>query len=694
MCRLFAALLLPLLLCRAQATEEGAKLLVMGSVNLDTTAHLLSLPVRGETAVARHSPTLALGGKGANQAVALRRLASAHLAVGFVCRLGDDAAGSWLRQQLSAAGLADSGCAAVPDTASGQGLVWLDGEGAATSVVIGGANALGWPSDEAALRAQATQAVRGASLLLLQREVPERVNVAFAAAASAANATVLLDAGGEASFPSHALLASVDFLAPNESELERLAGAPAATDAAALAAATRVLDLWPTRVARERCVLATLGARGALLLARPAAAADGAGDRAVWQPPAPLPGGEPVDATAAGDAFRAAFGAVLAEGGSEAQALRLGAAAGAIAASRLGAAPSLPSRAEAEALETPPPRAREAAACAAPAEARAELRFASRLNSMRARRDLAPPGEADDVLGWIARLGRADGITHLFLNHPQHTETGFGPGALRDAARAAGLRPAAVCTRFPSDRFRAGALSAADALTRDAAVALVAGACAAAAALGAAEVVVWPQFDGYDYHMAANYSDALAAMAAGLRAARAACPSSVGLSLEWKPTDAAARFSFVPNTASALLLARRAGPGVGVTLDMGHSLAAGENPAQSAALLLEAGLLAGVQLGDAHSRLGAEDGLVVGSVHAAAALELAHTLRVGGWDGVLYFDTFPAELDPVEEAALNVRVVRGLWRRSLALEAAGIGAALERRDALASLKLQMETLAQ
>jgi sugar phosphate isomerase/epimerase len=246
------------------------------------------------------------------------------------------------------------------------------------------------------------------------------------------------------------------------------------------------------------------------------------------------------------------------------------------------------------------------------------------------------PAAARDVLSWISLMGGADGISDVFLNHPEHTEAGVELAALRSAILAVGLRPAAVCTRFPASLFRAGALSAANESTRVAAVELVAEACAAAATLGASEVVVWPQFDGYDYHLSVNYTAALAAMALSLRQARAACPAAIGLSLEWKPTDGAARFSFVPNTASALLLVQQAGPGVGVTLDAGHALAAGENPAQSAALLLGAGRLSGVQLGDAHNRLGAEDGLVFGSVHGAAALELVHTLRVGGYRGCVF----------------------------------------------------------
>ena len=738
------AALLALVACAAAgaAASKRAPLLVVGSINLDVTAHLERLPALGETVTAlRSSPTLALGGKGANQAVAAARLGrgTGRAPPRFVGRLGDDAHAAWLRVQLAAEGLDAARCAGAPEgTASGQGLVLLDAQGAATSVVLGGANADGWPADDAALQREADALVAGsaggddggrAALLMLQREVPERVNVAVAAAAAREGLPVLLDAGGEASQPSAALLTHVDYLMPNESELERMTGMPAGDDDAALAAARALLARWVAQAGggggddKARHVLATLGDRGALLLTR----RRGGGETVTWQPAAPLPGGAVVDATAAGDAFRAAFAVALAEGAPAEGALGFAAAAGAIAASRHGAAPSLPTRREVDALAMLAPPASAPQACSAePAAAAAApspppapaasaasgiggqggadggdggdgddafpLQFASRLNSMRSRRDLAGPAAGpDDVLGWVARQGTVAGLSSVYFNFPQHLR-GLVPSDVRHALRAAGLAAAGVAMRFPEPEFLRGAFSAPEAATRAAAVALAAEGCAWAAALGGDELVVWSPYDGYDYHLAANYSAAWADTVAAFRQLTDACPDSVRVSVEWKPSDAASRFSFVPNTAAALLLAAAVDrPRFGVTLDVGHALLAGENPAASAALAADAGRLFGVQLGDAHSRLGAEDGLAFAAVHEAASLELLHWLRRQRYAGRLYFDTFPAREDPVAEAELNIRRVKALWRRSRRLQAAGIEAAMDAQDAMAALLLLERT---
>ena len=85
---------------------------------------------------------------------------------------------------------------------------------------------------------------------------------------------------------------------------------------------------------------------------------------------------------------------------------------------------------------------------------------------------------------------------------------------------------------------------------------------------------------------------------------------------------------------------------------------AGENPAQSAAMVGARGKLFGMQLNDGHTRLAAEDGLIFGSVHRSMALELMLWLRRTRFRGHLYFDTFPRNEDPIAEAPRRARYVQ------------------------------------
>ncbi len=68
------------------------------------------------------------------------------------------------------------------------------------------------------------QLLRSAGAVLLQREIPEEVNVHVASIAAAAGVPVLLDCGGVEGPISSELLKNITILSPNETELARLTG--------------------------------------------------------------------------------------------------------------------------------------------------------------------------------------------------------------------------------------------------------------------------------------------------------------------------------------------------------------------------------------------------------------------------------------------------------------------------------------
>lgn len=129
----------------------------------------------------------------------------------------------------------------------------------------------------------------------------------------------------------------------------------------------------------------------------------------------------------------------------------------------------------------------------------------------------------------------------------------------------------------------------------------------------------------------------------------------------------------------------------GLTIDIGHCLAAGENPAQSIAAVAARGKLFGVQLNDGYQRIGAEDGLIFGSVHPLMAREFIYWLRRSAFGGHVYFDTFPRNEDPVRECELNIRQVKRLWEAAGELERTGLQSKLDAHDALGTLETLEKT---
>jgi ribokinase len=113
-----------------------AKVVVIGSLNMDLVTRAERLPRAGET-LAGESFTTIPGGKGANQAVAAARLGADVSMLGCV---GDDAYG----EQLCAALLAEHiDCAAVTAVAgvpSGVALIVVDASSQNAIVIVAGGN--------------------------------------------------------------------------------------------------------------------------------------------------------------------------------------------------------------------------------------------------------------------------------------------------------------------------------------------------------------------------------------------------------------------------------------------------------------------------------------------------------------------------------------------------------------------------
>ena len=296
---------------------------IVGSLNMDLIALSPRIPQPGETIIGKGFHT-APGGKGANQAVA-----AAHLGaqVSIIGRVGDDAFANSLLENLASAGVDHKFVTRDQENATGVALIVVDDNGENSIVVASGANMHLTPADVES----AEEAIAAADVLLLQLEVPLETVTRAAELARAHQVTVVLNPAPARALPTE-LLSLVDFLIPNETETALLSGMPVASQVEIEAAAKSLRDLGVGNV------ILTLGERGALLT--------GAFQSEVY----PSFKVNPVDTTAAGDAFLGGFAVALGEGKSLSDAIRFGNAAGALATTRLGAQPSLPTRAEVEKL--------------------------------------------------------------------------------------------------------------------------------------------------------------------------------------------------------------------------------------------------------------------------------------------------------------------------------------------------------
>ncbi|ORB76066.1 PfkB family carbohydrate kinase [Mycobacterium scrofulaceum] len=290
-----------------------ARVCVVGSVNMDVSLRVDTLPRPGETVLAA-SLTHAPGGKGANQAVAAAR---AGARVQFVGTVGDDPAAGQLRTHLLSNGVGLDATGETPGP-SGTAIVVVDAHAENTIVVAPGANGrltLDTPA--------ARSVIARCDILLTQLEIPVHAAVAAARHARSAGAVVMVNASpaGQDRATLADLAALADVVIANEAEA----------------------DAWPWRPDH---LVTTLGARGARY-----AGVDG--DFAV-----PAPEVAAVDTAGAGDVFAGVLaGSWPPRPGSPAErldALRRACAAGALATRVPGAGDCAPDAGAIDAaLESP-----------------------------------------------------------------------------------------------------------------------------------------------------------------------------------------------------------------------------------------------------------------------------------------------------------------------------------------------------
>mgnify|MGYP006354142047 CR=1 FL=1 len=305
------------------ATSTRAGVMIVGSTTVDLTTFSHRLPARGET-IHGDAFTLVLGGKGANQAVAVGLAgADAH----FVSCVGTDLFHDLIIEALTKAGV---NIEHVRDIEGPTGIahIRVDDSGENDIVMVPLANS----SLSAEQIDRAFDALEGrVSVLLTQLEIPAELSSHAVRTARQRGLTVVLDPAPAVPLD-ESLWQHIDIVTPNETEATILTGI-AVTDIASAAEA----GAW--FLARGAgSALITLAGAGALLVTPE-------GNTHFASIPVTA-----VDTTAAGDSFAGYLGASLALGMPLPDAIRRAGAAGAITVTRRGASPSLPHRDEVDAL--------------------------------------------------------------------------------------------------------------------------------------------------------------------------------------------------------------------------------------------------------------------------------------------------------------------------------------------------------
>ena len=294
---------------------------VVGSIVYDFVMNLPRFPDIGETVLGDRFATF-IGGKGLNQAMQIHRLGAP---LSFWGRVGDDKLGMEVIEVLESQGFSTDGIRIIPGDQTATGMIY---------VVPGGRNMIGGiPTANMNFRVDEIDdnvgvAIRDASIVSLQLEIPDDVNEHVLRLARKAGVPTVLNAA-----PYHRLPDSfqelVDFWVVNEIEAGQFFNCRIMQ-----AKDCEPMCCYPSITNGRQVWVVTLGERGAAVV-------DSLGVR-------DIPGieVEAVDSTGAGDSFTGGFVVGLSEGMNPFEAAGFANKVAALSVTKLGGMSGLPTKAE------------------------------------------------------------------------------------------------------------------------------------------------------------------------------------------------------------------------------------------------------------------------------------------------------------------------------------------------------------
>ena len=297
------------------------KILVIGSANMDFSMNFYKMPERGETLVDDGGVAYVPGGKGANAAIAFKRLGAESV---LCAKLGADVHGQKLYNYYKELGLNTSSVKVDHDNPTGLAVVMREGDGSNRIIVYPGAN--NNLTTEGIIEAFECNP----DAVYLGFEIPFQMVVNAAKVAASKNIPIFIDAAPANKEYDLEKLPPVEIFSPNETETFEFTGIMPNSMESSLRAALAL-----SRKVKAKYIVIKQGAKGAFLY-----------DGKRYNTFPAIKTAKVVDTTAAGDAFTAALTLEYLRTQDIREAIKYANAAGAIAVSRPGAASSVPTAEE------------------------------------------------------------------------------------------------------------------------------------------------------------------------------------------------------------------------------------------------------------------------------------------------------------------------------------------------------------
>jgi sugar phosphate isomerase/epimerase len=284
-------------------------------------------------------------------------------------------------------------------------------------------------------------------------------------------------------------------------------------------------------------------------------------------------------------------------------------------------------------------------------------------------------------------LASVEGIKGVALDFPSQYDD---PAVLRRQLDNVGLVLGMTeIDMYSSAKWKNGSLSATDDRLRDEAIGLVKRGIEAAIEAQGADVQLWLGQDGYEYPFQSDLNEQWARLLDAIKEVVDHRPE-MKITIEYKIKEPRTR-CFIATVGKALLICERLNrPNVGITLDVGHSLMALENPAESAVLAMQSGRLFHLHLNDNYRDW--DHDMIPGTVNLWETVELSYWLEKMGFDGWWGIDIYPYREDGARALQRTVRTIYRFREMAQRLLAAGLEDLQRQSDAISITDRLMEEL--
>ena len=245
----------------------------------------------------------------------------------------------------------------------------------------------------------------------------------------------------------------------------------------------------------------------------------------------------------------------------------------------------------------------------------------------------------EEKIAAIAQVKGAKGVEIVFPYELKDVKS------IKNALKKYNLEVAAVNVNVKAEpEFAKGSTSVNSKQIRDSAIQFIQDGMDAAAELGVDKITCCPLSDGYDYLFQVNYQDAWKNMVTTFKEA-ASHRRDICLFLEYKASETRVH-CFLDSVARTIWMVHAINePNLGITVDVGHALIAGETPAESICLLQSSGIPYYIHIND-NDRRGDWD-LIPATRNLWDYLEFLFYLKEFNYNGWVTSDMSPARLDPI-----------------------------------------------